>query len=326
MSYNITRECFEPLTPQWQRLLPRCQTDTLFLTPAWQRLWWREMGRRGDLWLLGARNGAGLRGIAPLMCRQDTLSFLGGSDVVDYHDFVVPAEDAPEFFAALLPYLLAAPWREAIFESIPEGASTLEHLPRALEASGVRVEVFQEGVAPGVALPDTLDDYLASLRKKDRHELRRKFRRLEAADTARHYAIADAADLPRAMDDFLRLMRLSRADKSDFMTPEREAFFHALARELHAQGALRLYFLELDGVRVAASFCMDYQGTRLLYNSGYDPAYAHLATSLLLKALCLRDAIEAGMRYFDFLRGDERYKYHLGGKDVPIYTIRARRA
>jgi len=77
--------------------------------------------------------------------------------------------------------------------------------------------------------------------------------------------------------------------------------------------------LELEGKRVAALFCFEDDEELLLYNSGYDPQYAHLSVGLLSKATCLRGAIEAGKQRFDFLRGCEPYKYDLGGKDLPVY-------
>ncbi len=121
------------------------------------------------------------------------------------------------------------------------------------------------------------------------------------------------------MDDFFPLMRASSHDKDDFLTPEREDFFKKLALELAPRGQFKLYFLEVDGVRVASCICFDYAGTYLLYNSGYDPEFSTLSVGLLNKALCLKEAIEEGRECFDFLRGNERYKYDLGGKTVPYF-------
>ena len=73
--------------------------------------------------------------------------------------------------------------------------------------------------------------------------------------------------------------------------------------------------------RVAAAMCFDYGGARLLYNSGYDPSYGYYSVGLLLKALCLKDAIEQGKAYFDFLRGPEPYKYDLGAKNTALYQM-----
>ena len=77
----------------------------------------------------------------------------------------------------------------------------------------------------------------------------------------------------------------------------------------------------LDGRLAASSICFDYGSTRLLYNSGHDPDLRYYSVGLLLNALCLRDAIDQGKAYFDFLRGSESYKYHLGGRNRTLYQM-----
>ena len=68
--------------------------------------------------------------------------------------------------------------------------------------------------------------------------------------------------------------------------------------------------------------CFDYNGIIYLYNSGYNPAYNYLSAGLLSKVLGIKDSIEKGRNKFDFLKGAEQYKYHLGGKEVPLYRCR----
>jgi CelD/BcsL family acetyltransferase involved in cellulose biosynthesis len=58
-----------------------------------------------------------------------------------------------------------------------------------------------------------------------------------------------------------------------------------------------------------------------MYNSGYDPDYSHYAVGLMSKTLLIKDAIEQGRTCVDFLRGDESYKYDLGGKNQQVYRI-----
>ena len=65
--------------------------------------------------------------------------------------------------------------------------------------------------------------------------------------------------------------------------------------------------------------CFDYNGSIYLYNSGYDPAYTSLSAGLICKILAIKASIEQGKKRFDFLKGSEFYKYHLGGKEVPLY-------
>ena len=90
------------------------------------------------------------------------------------------------------------------------------------------------------------------------------------------------------MRDFFRLLRASRQDKNEFLTPERERFFLDIARESASRDQFRLYFLEVGGERVAACICFDYGDDYLLYNSGYDPGYSRLSVGLINKALAFR--------------------------------------
>ncbi len=324
MTTQVASHTFASLESEWEALLPDCAVDTVFLTPRWQRVWWETLGQ-GEMVLLAIREEDRLHGIAPMMRHNGTLTFLGDTDLFDYQDFLVPRGNEEIFYPRLLDHLQDEEWDVLDLPSIREDSPTLQALPEQARSRGWLCRVEQQDVVPGLKLPADWDAYLAGLSKKDRHELRRKFRRLSTAAGLRHYACGDPAGLPACVDDLFDLMRLGREEKRDFLSPERQAFFRAMTAEMADAGVLRLYFLEVEGQRVAASLCFDYKGKRLLYNSGFNPAYAHLSVGLLLKATCLREAIEGGAHYYDFLRGDERYKYHMGGQVRSVYRIKVTR-
>ena len=103
------------------------------------------------------------------------------------------------------------------------------------------------------------------------------------------------------------------------MTDKMRSFFDLLAGAMAGAGLLKLGMLELDGRPLAEIMCFDYQDCIYLYNSGYDPGYVSLSAGLLSKVLAIKDSIEKGRKKFDFLKGAEIYKSHLGGKEVPLY-------
>ena len=143
----------------------------------------------------------------------------------------------------------------------------------------------------------------------------------------RKWFITGADGLEPAMDDFIALHRFSRADKHTFMTEEMQAYFRALAEALAALGWLQLSFLDVGGRPVATYFCFDYNNEILVYNSGYDPAgVPQLSPGWVLLARLIRHAIGLGRSRFDFLQGNEDYKYRFGGTDMPIYRTLLRPA
>jgi CelD/BcsL family acetyltransferase involved in cellulose biosynthesis len=318
----LSRACvasFSSLRAAWQTLLPTCPVDTIFLTWEWQDLWWRLAGA-GELHLVTVQVGDQLVGIAPLTRHGNRWGFAGGVEVADYLDVIAHPLHATDVAVALLDYLQARGGSVEL-RNLRPGSFGATVLFEEARRRGWSPRLEPEDVSPRIALPADWETYLQSLTKKDRHELRRKLRRLTASGNTRYAPILAPWTQLADVDAFLRLHRASAVEKAAFMTPTMERFFRGLVDEFGPRGWLRLYFLEVDGTRVASAILFDYGGEFLLYNSGYDPAYAHLSVGLLLKALCLRDAIGEGRRAFDFLQGGESYKYDLGGTDVPIFRL-----
>lgn len=325
MAYAVQREELARLEPEWWELLPFCSLNKVFVTPTWLRTWWAEFGDGRELMLLSVRDGDRLVAVAPLMREGESLRFAGDTNVCDYMDFVVARGEEEAALSAVLRSLSEEPWRELALWAVPDRSPTLEALNAVAPSFGLRVDVEEEDVCPQLELPATWDEYLAGLGKKDRHELRRKMRKLAAAGDLEMETVEGGEGVEVALDDFLRLYRESRTDKAEFMTEPMERFFRAITVALAAEDKLTIEFLKLSGVRVAAVLCLCAGDESLLYNSGYDPNYAYLSVGLVSKALSLRKAIEEGKKRFDFLRGPEPYKYDLGAKDVPVHRVTVRR-
>lgn len=325
MSLDVRTETFESLERGWRDLASRSVMASAFATPAWQRAWWNVCSSTEKLRLLSFRRGGEVVGIAPLMESDGYARFIAYSDLCDHHDFVIEPGAEEAFYASLVGAMEEAGWAQLELDGLVEGSPTLKHLPWLAQKGGWRVEERPDGVSPATDLPGTWEEHLQGLGRKDRHELRRKLRRLSGAGTVNCYQVAQAADLPRCLPMFLDLLRASKEEKAAFLTPERERFFYKLAQAMGEEGYLRLFFLELDGVKVAASLCFDYANAYYLYNSGYDTKYAALSVGLLLKALCVQDAIQRGRRRFHFLRGAEGYKYDIGAGDVRLHRLLLRR-
>ena len=325
----LTRlDSYQGTEEQWQSLLACSAVDTVFITPQWQQVWWDQFGDGAEMLLLCFKDGADeIQGIAPLARRNGTISFIGSQDVCDYGDFPVARKAESRFYSLLLDHLDLEAWQTVDLWSLRESSPTLVHLPEMARARGYTVEIEMEDVAPVLELPEDWDTYLQGLSKKDRHELRRKMRRLYSrSEEPRFQAVSDPADVENSLDDFFRLMRDSREVKHRFLTGPREKFFRNIAGALSRVGVFKLFFLEIGEERVAATMCFDYGRGRLLYNSGFNPEYAYYSVGLILKALCVKDAIEHGLEFFDFLRGPEPYKYDLGGKDKNIYHMVVKRS
>ena len=309
---------------RWNGLLDRSKLPSVFLTWQWQTQWAQAFARDRRPHLLSVTDeDGGLTGLLPLYEEQPaTLRFLGGVDVSDYLDVIVAAGREEEVWHVLLQHRAAEPV-EWDLHAIRATSLTLSLVPALAPAYGVQVSTTVEERCPVLPLPETWDDYLARLSGKDRHELRRKMRKLERelpGATVRSHHGHEGWD--EALSRFLRLHRLSKVGKARFMDERMERFFRDATGALAAAGWARLWFLECAGAAVASFLCLEYAGTVGLYNSGFDPAHAGLAPGIVLLAHVIRDAIDRGIPTFDFLRGEEPYKQGFGPIPEDLYNVR----
>ena len=318
MGSSIEAEDFSSLERNWEELLLACSESHIFFTPQWQKAWWQAFGNGSELLLLSVQRDTELMGIITLMRSEDTISLIGGGDVCDYMDFVVRRGQEVAVFSQLLDYLEPMDWNSIDLQSLLPHSLALTHFVPLAKQRGYQVEITKEDVSPQLVLPSSWEQYLAQLKRKDRHELRRKLRRLSQVQS-HFYVVENGERLPQDLEDFFRLFEQGKGRKEEFMTGQMRGFFEAMVSSVAAKGYLRLAFLEVEGKRVASAICFDCWDHFHLYNSGYDPDYASLSVGLLCKAFCIREGILNGKRRFDFLRGAEPYKYDLGGQDVPIY-------
>lgn len=327
---------FVALAAEWNALVQRTRFDNFFSTYEWQTNWWEHLGE-GDLWIVAFRraDNNALVGIAPLyvILRSDgknagkrEVHFVGCIEVSDYLDLIIEPGWEEAIYTALLTWLQspAAPtWDILDFCNLPEESLTYRLVPAIAARFGWDAQVFKEDTAPQFALPLRYEEYLQNqVEKKQRHEIRRKQRRAER-EAQLQFTMVDKRDsLEAEVDDFVALQRASRADKADFMTPAMRRFFLGVAQRMLEVDRLRLFFLSIDGEKAATLFAFEYGRRFWLYNSGYDPdAHAQLSPGWVLLAYAIQYAVATGCRQFDFMQGDEEYKYRFGALDYNVMRV-----
>ena len=319
MSYTITKESFDSLAFYWANPSHSLRWNLPFVLPPWLKIWWQELGAEAELYLSSVRQGERVIGVAPLLVREGKASLVGSVDVCDYLDFVVAPEREQDFFGVLLDDLKGKGINLLDLRPLRPDSTVLTHLVSIAQNRGYEVLCHPEDVSLELDLPSTWDEYLAILTAKQRHEVRRKLRRLSEAGKVDYHFVEDSAAVNNVMDTFLKMFTESRTDKAVFLTAQMESFFRSVADNMAEAGLLRLGILELDTVPTAMVMCFDYNDCMYLYNSAYNSQYNPLSVGLLCKVLCIKESIQEGKKRFDFLKGDEPYKYHLGGREVPLY-------
>ncbi len=321
-AYSVTLESFESINFYWLKPKVPLKWDCIFVLPPWLEVWWRELGSIAELHLCAIKENDTIIGVAPLFFKDKEACLMGGSDVCDCLDFVISPGNERNFFNTLLDHLRQKGISLLSLAPLRDDSAVFAHLLGVAEERRYKVSCTSEDVSLEMDLPLTWEEYLGVLNRKQRHEVRRKLRRLGERGRINYRVIEDSKNVWDAMDLFLKFFRESKKDKDIFMTTKRESFFRSLARSMAGSGLLRIGLLELDEKPISATMCFDYNDTVYLYNNGYDPQYSSLSVGLISKILCIKDSIERGRKKFDFLKGAEEYKYRLGGKEIPLHGCR----
>lgn len=318
MTRTVTEESFAWLTDCWRNGRYGLRWDTPFVLPPWLRVWRRSFAAEDRVSLRVVQEDGTPIGVGPLLIRDSTASIIGHPELCDYADVIVAPGREEAFCRGLLDHLVECGITTLDLHSLRPDSAAFSWLVGTAERDGHRVSCQEEAVSLECDLPDSWDEYLQLLSSKQRHEVKRKIRRWQEAGEVGHRFV-EGEEPDAFLDAFLRLFVASRDDKAEFMTPTVRSFFRSLTEELWHEGLLRAGLLELDGQPVAATLGFEYDGVAYLYNSALDPEYRSLSVGVISKALYIKDSIARGLRRFDFLKGTERYKYHLGGQEVHLH-------
>lgn len=330
-----TIEQLEKLSDEWNQLLACCSASHVpFLRHEYLSTWWKSLGggewKNAELFTLVGRDQSGtILGIAPLFIsiNQDNLRsilLLGSIEITDYLDLIVSEEHLTEFIASIFRLLHADQslnWQALDFYNISDTSPTLPVIKQAAEQ--LDWEYSQETLqpCPYILLPGDWETYLANIDKKQRHEIRRKMRRAENNEVpVRWYIVTEEASLDQEIEGFLELMAQD-PEKEKFLTPIMRSQMRNAIHAAFKAGWLQLAFLEIDGQKAAGYLNFDYDDHIWVYNSGLRFDYRELSPGWVLLGYLLKWANDNQRKSFDFMRGDEDYKYKFGA--VNRYVVRA---
>jgi CelD/BcsL family acetyltransferase involved in cellulose biosynthesis len=261
--------------------------------------------------------------------------FFGASYHADYATMLAAPRDLPTVAASVADYL-ASPasrdWDAVDLRRLrcadPAGDALAVALGAREIANGWTLNVDREDVCPVVTLPevDDIEAYLATLGKKERHEVRRKVRRAAGVG---EILLRESTDPLGELDDFIDLHQ-KRWGADGLFPPTKggdqsRVFIRRLFELFGPDDGLGLTFLTVGDRRIAAGIHFETSDGLLFYNAGIDPDARELSPGVVMTWAYIRRSLERGLRRFDFLRGDESYKYEWGAVDEPIQRLLVRR-
>lgn len=295
---------------EWARFLGRVPAPTPFQTPEWLLTWWARFGS-GRPHVLIARNDGEPVGVIPCFLhdwdhrRQLTLI---GSGITDYLDPVFDTRHSGAIVEALARHLeKRSEWDMCHWQDLSAGTPLRALGPTQDDVPCSRIPLAESFAAYHDRLPYGI-----------RRNIRRDTKKTEALGAIR-FEIATEADpkLLTALVDLHRA-RWQRTGQPGMIDANRsEPFLRDIAAVMAARGMLRISTLYLEDRVLAIMFGLRNDTAIFFYITGFDPEYEERGCGRVLMARTLEYAHSAKYKFWDFLRGDEPYKFLWGAQAVP---------
>jgi CelD/BcsL family acetyltransferase involved in cellulose biosynthesis len=328
----------EPLADDWRRLAQ----GNPFLGPEWLIPWWRHLGsvqrgRNRSLSVLAVFDAGGLAGLVPWYCEQTrlhgrVLRLLGsGSVCSDYLSIPCREDLRSEAIVAIADWLcrqqdqVEGGWDLVELECIDPQDPQLALLLSELETRGVLIHTRRVANCWRLTLPDSWEQYVATLSKTNRKRARRLDRNyLQTGRAKLHFASnpAELAEVYTILVDLHTRRWQSRGEPGIFAEPGILEFHREASERLLSTGQLWMNWLEIDGAPAAAEYCLSDGKILYSYQSGLNPDLILHEPGTIALVDTLQLAIQQGLQGLDFLRGDEPYKLDWRATPQPMYDVR----
>jgi len=312
MSNRVLAMKFERLSAVssiWHELFSQAANAMPFSSYEWYNALARNLLKTDPL-VLTFLDDHKLIGVIPARIIDRKLELIGDERVTDINGMIYLSEYKERIIEHLAEHVVKNDLEIDLYPLERDSPLTIGLGERL---SGLTVQ--KKDSCPLLELPRTWEDYLAGLTAKSRHELRRKMKKINRV------SLKDVQ--PSDIEKLFELMTLSDREKNDFLQEDIIAFFREISEIFYKRGWLRMRAAVVSGRVIGMILAFASGGRVYLFNMGFDPEFRNMSPGVVTIGLDIRAAIEEKYQYYDFLRGDEDYKYRLGASDR--YTVRVTR-
>jgi CelD/BcsL family acetyltransferase involved in cellulose biosynthesis len=311
------------LNSVWIHLGDPQHPGAAFRSGAWLVPWWKNnsIGRRPHV--LVVRRGTRPIALLPLYEEGRRLKLMGDGIVGSDYLGVVAQKEHQDEAARLLAFHLASHNAD---EVELDGLHDSDPLLPALDAAfGGRASIEPRYRCPFVKLDGNFNAYINALPDGIASQWQRRRKWIEKRPGYRLDILRSPAEVSAGMDALFDLhrQRWQLEGGSEGITTEVEGFHREAARHLAAIGWAVMFVLHAEGAPRAALYGFRHGDRFAFYQSGHEPAWRPRSVGTVLLGHTIRWACQEGLTEYDFLRGDEPYKFRWATAERRTVRVRA---
>jgi CelD/BcsL family acetyltransferase involved in cellulose biosynthesis len=301
----------------WEELVARSESGSFFLTyealTTWLDCFWKDRA----ISFLFVRSGESLVGLALLLLDGENGHWCSGAMVFPTNARpgranLLHANDPEPILEAVISHLHSTRRRVRLALREVEGHTALvAAFPKVAARHRLSFMKLQASSSPFVLIDTDWESYLGARPKRVRNELKRKRRRIERAGQV-DWVIRTGRE---PLEETIEL--LSRIESRSWQGRDRDVFaadhpearaIRELARACAARGWLRVHMLFFDSAPVAYIYGILHRGEYHAIRTAYDIEYRDLSPGQVIFGFALEEAFSKGLKAFDFLGVETRWK------------------
>lgn len=329
LTYEIINSpnVFLDMSQEWESLASMQKAPNVFSDFSWMESWWRHFGSNKCLYIVTVRYLETLICIAPLFYTSvfgtKIIQFIGrpGSD---YNDLLIH----PDYLACV-----GQIWNY-IFDSCKNAVIRLDGITEESPSyhffcgpqSQTNRSIHSSSIypAPFLNISQKWTDYEKSLKKRLIQDTARQKRRLNKTGELRFNNISDKTQIGTLISVMIeqKINRYkSTGAKNIFKDSRYKDFYIDISGAFFEKGYLDLSHIEFMGQIVAIHFGFNYRNKFFYYMPSFDLTYGNYSLSRILLQNLLQQSFEKHYEEFDFLGGDDMYKYDWTNSYRQVYGI-----
>ena len=337
-------EEFRALREDWDRIYASDEMSQIYLSWNWMAQW-LPLAEKQWFILAAKPSPSAERYVAffPLRARTHlsrsggffTELAMAGNRFADYTGFICDPSFRKSAVAAFGKHLSEMSWAAINLESVRAAPEDMRRLLRCFPSRNFEIEPrsminpgsdIDNSICPYADLPDDWDQYLAGLSSNTRQKLRRLLRKVDDSAELR-ISQTTAETIERDIETLVTFWKAKWEGIKGEKMPSLEGNLRHMLK-LAFQNDMLLLPVLYDGTRAVGAHGLLIDRDKKVLNflvGSRDPDYTNPQPGLVLHADTIRQGIADGFVRYDFLRGNEPYKYSFGVKEGRISSTMVRR-
>lgn len=249
---------------------------------------------------------------------------------IEYNGFLAEKGRETEVGKAAIEHLKKS---KSGWDEIVIGAIDADYARELTQSSALASHIRWESPSYGVDLGSLRSEnraYLDTLSRNTRHQIRRTQRLYEELGPVvleRPETAEEAEFIFNSITPFHLARWGSGRGESGFANPEFMRFHHEYIRKHWKHGGADLVVLKAGGQTLAIFYNLVYRNRIYFYLAGVKAEQDNrLKPGLLGHSLCIKDYLERGFDYYDFMGGQDRYKAQLAQPHYHLVKVGLQRA